>query len=223
MVKKIPSSQHIGNICDRDAQRIISPCRLALAKALRSENIAFSENPLTRPVSEYALRGENATSAYVGKRQYSVLPLEEIGQEIYWLGVILQLTFNRGNYYLSNISILIVKGLAEDSNKTAVLRAEWNCLEEYLLHKHAQPHWHIYPSSVIRNWEAEELLTNPDKDFGEQPEKELLPKFHFAMASSWQLGNKTPHAELADISAATKWLSSCINYIRGELLYIWGF
>lgn len=222
--KKNPPTANIGSISVRETKEITNPCRKMLSSLLEKKNLNFSPIPLARPLSEFALQGEGATGAFVERRRYSVLPLPAIGNELYWLGVILQLKFEAGYFYLSAISILIVKGLAEDNDKTAILRAEWDCLKENLEQKHAQPHWHIYPSSIIKNWDSNEILeliTNPLKEFGEQPEKEKFPRFHFAMATRWHLGEENPHAELKDVNSVIKWIEFCTKYTLEQLTFMW--
>jgi hypothetical protein len=220
-----PSSTSLGNIVSQNPSKdIISPCRKSLQTLLNNKSLNFSENQLVRPLSEFTLHGEGATEAIIERKRYSVLPLPPIGKELYWLGLILQLKFEAGFYYLSAVSIAIVKGLAQDSTKTEILRAEWDCLEENLKQKHAQPHWHIYPSSIIKNWdsdEIQELMTDPLKQFGEQPEKEKFPRFHFAMATRWHLGEESPHAEPKDVDSIIKWIEFCTKYTIEQLTFMW--
>jgi len=222
--KKPLSSANIGSISVSDTKEIINPCQKMLSSLLQNKSLNFSSIQLARTVSEFNLQGQGATRAVVERRRYSVLPLQTIGNELYWLGVILQLKFETGVFYLSAVSIIIVKGLAEDINKTAILRAEWDCLTENLMQKHAQPHWHIYPSSIIKNWDSDEILelmTNPLKEFGEQSEKDKFPRFHFAMATKWHLGEENPHAELKDINSIVKWIEFCTKYTLEQLTFMW--
>ena len=215
---------NIGSIFVRETKEITNPCRKMLSDLLEKKISFSSPIPLARAVSEFSLQGEGATGAFVERKRYSVLPLQTIGGELYWLGVILQLKFETGFFYLSAVSVLIVKGLAEDNDKTAILRAEWDCLKENLEQKHAQPHWHIYPSAIIKNWDSDEILglmNNPLKEFGEQPEKDKFPRFHFAMATRWHLGEENPHAELKDVNSVIKWIEFCTKYTLEQLTFMW--
>ncbi len=224
MSKKNPPTANIGNVFVRETKEIINPCLKNLSTLLKNRKLGFSPIPLARPLSEFSLQGEGATEAFVERKRYSVLPIQAIGSELYWLGVILQVKFEAGFFYLSAVSIIIVKGLAEDNNKTPILRAEWDCLRENLEQNHAQPHWHIYPSSIIKNWESDEIVELRLKqleEFGEQPEEEKFPRFHFAMATKWHLGEQNPNVEPEDINSIAKWINFCIQYTLEQLTYMW--
>ena len=224
MPKQNPPTINIGSISVRETKEITAPCGKILSKLLENRIEFSSPVPLARGVSEFSLQGAGATGATIERKSYSVLPLREIGNELYWLGVILQVKFETGFFYLSAVSIIIVKGLAEDNNKTPILRAEWDCLRDNLEQNHAQPHWHIYPSSIIRDWDSDpivELRLKQLEVFGEQPEEEKFPRFHFAMATKWHLGEQNPNVEPKDVDSIAKWISFCIQYTLEQLTFMW--
>jgi hypothetical protein len=222
--KKNPPTANIGSISVRETKEITNPCRKMLSDLLEKKIDFSSPIPLARAVSEFSLQGAGATGASVERKRYSVLPLQNIGGELYWLGVILQVKFEAGFFYLSAVSIIIVKGLAEDNNKTPILRAEWDCLKENLEQNHAQPHWHVYPSSILKDWDSDpvvELRLKQLEEFGEQPEEENFPRFHFAMATKWHLGEQNPNVDPKDVDSIAKWINFCIQYTLEQLTYMW--
>ncbi len=160
----------------------------------------------------------------IGGRPYNVLPLIKTNEEIFWFGVVFLFGFAKGIQYLEAVSIVITKGLAFEG-KTPILRAEWDCGDEYLAAVHGQPHWHIYPSAILnKNLQFEDVLdslTDPELDIDDLPNNPKLPKFHFAMATDWHKGNQTAHANLEQVFELTNWIRSCIDYTRQQLLYCW--
>jgi hypothetical protein len=203
---------------------VISPCQKAISEVIGNNALNFQTSKIGRNKIRGTLNGEGSSNATIGGRPYNVLPLVGINKELFWFSIVLLFGFTEGIQYLESVSIVVVKGLAYE-DKTPILRAEWDCGVEYLAAVHAQPHWHIYPSAILnRNLEFDDVLdtvTDPELNIDDLPNNPKLPKFHFAMATSWHKGSQTAHANLEEISGLTNWISSCISYTRQQLLYCW--
>ena len=131
-----------------DPESVLRSCRKVFVDVLGNKTLTFRSEPIARNKSLYVLTGNNGSSASITGRNYPVFSLAEANNELFWLGGIFLFGFDRGVYSLDSISLVVVKGLWQD-DKLPVMRAEWDCADVFLDSSHAQPHWHIYSSSIL--------------------------------------------------------------------------
>ena len=221
MVKAI-LRQSVKDIDDLD--EITSACRKGLKVVLNNPSLSFHTDALARGKQKYLLTGSGASQATIGNRNYPVLLLDTINGEIFWLAIVLIFGFANRIQFLDSVSIVVVKGLAFDS-KIPILRAEWDCSDDYLNAPHGQPHWHVYPSAILNsNLETEDVLeiaTDPAVNIEDYPSTRSLPYFHFAMATRWHEGDTRVHGNLEYVDSLTGWISGCVQYTREQLMYAW--
>jgi hypothetical protein len=208
----------------RDIDEIASACRVALKKTVENSSLAFQIQTLARGKQAFLLTGAGSSQATVGNRNYPVLFLAVVNGELFWFALVIVFGFANRIQFLESVSMVVVKGLANDS-KVPILRAEWDCTDEHLNQIHGQPHWHVYPSAILNsNLETDtilDILTDPGTDTDSAPGTASLPYFHFAMATRWHEGQTSAHATLEYVDGLTEWISGCILYTREQLLYAW--
>lgn len=192
--------------------------------------------------SSYSLTGTGQTNARA-YQPYSVLPFFTSRTDVYWIATTIDFLERDKQTILENITIILFKGLPNDSEKIPLIRAEWSFKEEDAKALHAQPHWHIYPSRLNRDLEEYKNVIfeveNSPKDFTgdtnvEKPSitanegSEWLgsEKIHFAMASRWhqEIWNTdkegpTPHHGTMRIDKLSQWLDGCLRYLLHQLEY----
>ena len=218
-----------------DPEGFVKDCREAIEKALNYTHIGFNEQhaiPGNRRL--YILTGAGATRAEA-KYQYPVIPFFRSQYGIYWLAASLEFQFQQGIYQIVSVSFLIFEGDATDNRKSALLRAEWACPQKNDRARHAQPHWHIYPSHIneevtgnrtrfkadaeIQTFDSE-ALENELRE-GTVVEWERAEKFHFAMAARWHSEGNDAHQEEMQAGGILKWLEGCIKYTWNQFAFLY--
>jgi hypothetical protein len=216
---------------------IVNKCKRVIEDALAVKKLRFITQRVSGNRTVCLLTGEGAKRAEA-KYKYSVIPFLALQSRLYWLAASLEFVFENRMYRLLSVSLLIFEGEATDDRKSALLRAEWACLDEDTRAPHAQPHWHIYPSRINR--EAYEdrtefkLKTDIQPFAPEAPvvesnnefdiEWDRSEKFHFAMASRWHIvgfDEKGAHQEEMQIDGLLKWLDGCIRYTRSQFEFLY--
>lgn len=233
-----------------EPEDLCKPCKKAIEKALNQKNLGFNGREVAGKEgrrSLYSLVGDKATSAEE-KYHYKVIPFIERRSRIYWLAVSLEFILENLRYRLASVSIFVFAGNANDERKIPLMRAEWACLPTDIDEKHAQPHWHIYPSQIgelvhnqngfdpdpeVQIFAPEEEIESEVREFGEQSTNAIsdhedhawegTEHFHFAMAARWREGedvelNDSGQLEIDNIS---NWLLGCIRYTYVQFEYLY--
>jgi len=224
---KKPEVQRIAEIAD--PKKFLSGCGRAVCAAVGGLGNSFDHYvDLANNRKCYVLNGPGSTGAEADQRTYETIPFFASKTERFWLSALIEIEFQNRVSRLANIGLVLFRGDAGDSRKTPLLRAEWdipNIIEG--AEKHAQPHWHIYQSSI----DLEEF--NLEDDFGKasfilngiQNQYDAnwneAKKFHFAMASRWLEASRPSHQETVEIDAIPKWMERCLAYIRDQLKYLY--
>lgn len=176
----------------------------------------------------------NPSSFGTARGRYPVLPFLRTEERTFWTGLSFRFVPELKDHRLQSVSLVVFEGLASDSEKRPLLRAEWDTWET----SHAQPHWHVYrPSSIhgdvlLRYREIIEG-TAPIEEFRSEPmrgrvvEKSSmraleLERFHYAMCAGWHDQGDNTHRWPLSESALSKWLEGCLSYTRGQLRYLAG-
>jgi|GEM_PF-4931515 len=223
----------IGQFLSPDG--FVKDCKEAIEKALNCTHIGFNEqHVISRNRKLYILTGTEATLAEA-KYKYSVIPFFRSQNGIYWLAASLEFEFQQGIYRIVSVSFLIFKGDATDNRKSALLRAEWACPQKTDRTRHAQPHWHIYPSHInktsaeerigfkagaeIQIFNAEALGIEPHEETDVQWQRS--EKFHFAMAARWHSEGNDAHQEEMQAGGILKWLEGCIKYTWNQFAFLY--
>jgi hypothetical protein len=240
--------------CVPDAKTVLQLCTNRIKPVLNVKELEFIE--LQKDSKRYIYELTNNKSGIVfatddrGNKHRVIRLLPEIPSYTYWINI--SLTFlpilnkSKSNvkpesFQFSGVSIRVFKGLATE-DKEPLFRAEWDVLKDD--NNHAQPHWHIYKSFLMRDFDTSEKLSfesllksNEVQDFGastepnnfadensdlkEQKDWDDSTKFHFAMASQWhEKGGK--HRFDIDKDSLLCWLEGCIQYIQEQLRYVSG-
>ncbi len=223
----------MGQLLDPDD--FVKDCRKVIEKVLGYRYLGFNEQrgvPGNRRL--FTLNGAEATQAEA-KYKYAVIPFFKSQSGIYWLAVSLEFEFQQGIYRIVNVSLLIFEGEATDNRKSALLRAEWACPQKNDLTRHAQPHWHIYPSHINKEsagartgFKADAEIQTFDPEAleielheGTVVEWERAEKFHFAMAARWHAEGNDAHQEEMQVDGILKWLDGCIKYIWSQFAFLY--
>jgi hypothetical protein len=184
--------------------------------------MGFHQQDLARGEREYLLVSE-AQSRAKARNEYPALPLLATVDSAFWFAVALRFGPSLGRFQLKHVSILLFEGLASDPNKIPLVRAEWD--EADPSGSHAQPHWHVYSSALIK---PEPMLfeetaeADPDRA-GEEAAGSTLEgdRFHYAMSATWHLDGGGHQSRLSE-DKLLRWLPGCVRYTRDQLLYLSG-
>jgi hypothetical protein len=207
-----------------DRTKFERECRKTLARTLH--NVTYLAVHRDRPVSQverYVFTCNGASRAEAGDRAYSVVPFYSAPHANYWLAASVDLAFKK-RCYLKSVSLVVFEGEASDNVKTPIMRAEWDSRqddESPLVH-HAQPHWHVYSSTVG----PAEYASEGGPRFGADIQAFSLSQrhkgkdFHFAMASQWHVNGKGSHASDLEVDSLLQWLEGCLAYVREQLTYL---
>jgi hypothetical protein len=229
MAKKVA----MGQVENLDS--FVKDCRRIIAKALDYKDLGFtnkSQAPHRKKL--YVLTGGPDATQAEARYTYTVIPFLPSPSGMYWLGASLEFEFQRGECHISSASLLIFEGQATDNRKTALIRAEWDCIQKDSRAPHAQPHWHVYPGRInkaafeyraefktetdVQTFDPEALES--DFDDGPDTEWDKAEKFHFAMSSRWHINGQDAHQEEMDANKLLKWLDGCIRYTCDQLKFI---
>jgi hypothetical protein len=194
---------------------------LSTALAVRRD-LTFTGRQGAQDEGEIYLTSGSATEGFANNR-YPVVQLLVTEAFTYWLAM--ALTFRRGrDLRMTSASMIIFEGVAIDSTKTPLLRAEWH--EWNSPSPHAQPHWHVYPSAlansarVVTEIFSEEPIVH---EFGIESRHHALPaiaEFHYAMSAKWHVSGGSCQERLVTTQALLDWFRGCISYMRGQLSYL---
>lgn len=207
----------------------------AIAREIGCAHLRFSSAETQGGGELYRLDGQDATLAEE-KYPYSVIPVLRplMGQPRYWLGAAIRVEHAGRGTSLAHVSMTIVEGIASDPRKRPLIRTEWDCRPASRVGKHAQPHWHIYPSSLTtRPSGADETFQADDtvREFDTSADGYELDErsastwsggehFHFAMAVRWHIDGPEAPNELVDSERLIQWLQGCVRYTLEELTFL---
>lgn len=218
-------------------------CQKVFQTLLNDSSVGLTERRLGFR-SSYSLVGAAQTNARAHDL-YSVLPFFESKTDFYWIAATIDFSEQAKQTILENVTIILFKGLAVDGEKVPLIRIEWSFKEDDAKALHAQPHWHVYPSSINRDLEQyrefiAESESSPKEftgvtEFGESSTdnsraSEWLgsEKIHFAMVSRWheEIWNTdkegpTPHHGTMQIDKLAQWLEGCLRYLLHQLEYVY--
>lgn len=199
-------------------------CSDVLRDVLNASTVGFVEEPTSRGVA-YLSVGAGATQALAGNRNYKVLPFHKssnVGR--FWIAAILRFLPHQRDFQLIDLSVVLFKGAAQDSEKSPLLRAEWGSMKHY--ENHAQPHWHVYPEDPAGYFldrgfleeavQVEEFSPGTESNSAQVVEKEI-PSLHLAMAAGWHNGSSSTHRVPISSAKAVDWLDGCIRYMREQI------
>jgi len=225
-------------------------CKRVLRSALGNNSLGFDKITVSGGRTMLALKDQHGIKAEARGVYYVVPLLQGILSENYWISVSLEVLHLPVADVLKGVSLIIFKGGATDPHKVALIRAEWDSTNDISKDapglKHAQPHWHIYPSNVNPSltlldsdlehhepvtYEFDPALAEDEKVVDNEESKEEFnevvsewnggTRFHFAMASQWHISGKEAHCEALDSSDKLfKWLDGCLQYIKLQLIYL---
>ena len=214
----------------------IKECKKVVNKILPGKNLGFNriKGPSNNEIWELS---SNNVSHAEAKYSYTVIPFLTSETGLYWITVTIEFEYEKGTAYLMDVSIIVFKGRFTDDNKTALLRAEWDCFRKIPPPPHAQPHWHVYQSqfqtpipSFIYPQEPDEFVPEDEKkDEPIQDDLELPQegwtrgeKFHFAMSARWHTNGEDAHQENLQHEWLLNWLNGCIKYIIIQMKSMYG-
>lgn len=210
---QVPDVDALANACAVGINRVLG------LQYLRFEKIYGDYSNSRREKLTLRLKAPSSVEAleFEADRIHLVLPFLRTRHAQYWLGGTLELSIPSGKRktFLTQVSLIVFESVvAQEDEKRAVLRVEWDCSKHYRRHDHAQPHWHVYSSllnpgindlgalafkedPLIQNFPRNEQAINEwdpaAATIGAQSESEEelawagSPKFHFAMAAHWQV------------------------------------
>lgn len=237
-----------------DTKTVLKLCTNRIHPVLEVKELEFIELSKDSKRYIYALTNNKSGIEFAtddrGNKHHVIRLLPKILDYTYWINISLTFLpkFNNSKskvkpdiFQFSGVSIRVFKGLTTD-DKEPLFRAEWDVLKDD--NNHAQPHWHIYKSFLIRNSNTSEKLSfesllksNEVQDFGastepnnfadenadlkEQQDWDDSTKFHFAMASQWH-EKEGKHRFDIDQDSLLCWLEGCIQYIKEQLQYVSG-
>src|SRR5215216_2447048 len=139
--RPLPASQTPpAAIIVEDPAAVTTPVLKVLREILRDRSVQFEGIELAKNEVKFVLSGTYTKGT--ARDKYSVFPLLQMGEELFWLGSYLVFKRELGVYKLLSVGLIVFKGEALDERKTALLRAEWDNQSEGTIH--AQPHWHVY-------------------------------------------------------------------------------
>jgi hypothetical protein len=226
--------QMAGVFVDRPRD-VLDRCKNILAKSLSNpDSLSFEERGHVGGEREFLLRGVPYTTARA-RNHYPVALLLRTKDKTFWIAASFRFTPELRQLRLTSVSLLIFEGLATDSDKMPLLRAEWDDWDS----EHAQPHWHVYSQQMQPHpliIESELFRENaPPQKFQPETYKDAtlksslaiaaplyIERFHYAMASSWHLKDASTHRCELSRDALLSWLTGCISYTRNQLQYIFG-
>ena len=203
------------------------PAVLSALQGACETQIGFGQERLARRTIRFAI--QPGTVLEVGRRSYrGVRWFDE-----YMLSAELAVCpGNKGGYALESFSLIIVKGVLAYGDFTPLLRVEWEHQDEADVGTHAQPHWHVYSSNVIKpvgGFSLSRDKPGPWKPSGDEGDEDAatvegdlrLERFHFAMSAAWH-DPIAPHPHYVpprplDLGA---WTVACLGYIRSQLEFL---
>jgi hypothetical protein len=150
-------------------------CLTALRSVLPQKHLYFTDVSSKNGSSTVKVLGDKlASTSAEAKYKYTVIPLPSLAPKSYWLTVSLEFEIVKlHNNALRSGSIFVFEGDPADPIKKPLIRAEWSCLPGDMSGRHAQPHWHIYPSQVDRPPQRyEDTIAEPQvENFGVEAEE----------------------------------------------------
>lgn len=225
-----------NEILIQNTSKLTNACRKVLRDYLHDDTIQLN----TRHESEKKFisieggKGSPVIDVTTNNRYWVVpiFPTEE--NNLFWIGfsLIFKKRIELDSHELLGASIRFYKGLATDSRKLPIFRAEWDIPKGD--NKHEQPHWHIYPQekyflndhpvakdflTLLKEDELSTGFLEVKQEAKDTTLKDLnLQDFHFAMASLWHNGKDEKVILKEDY--LVPWLKGCLNYIKEQLVYI---
>jgi len=215
-------------ICTKNPIQLLINCKNIIANILSDNKVGFNEKLMSGKYVRYSLEGINGSIAEE-KNSYFVLPLlpSRTG-DYYWVAITIGFLFDKGDYCFQEESLFFFEGMRLNTNKKPIIRAEWS--ERKSDCRHAQPHWHVYPSyiskiitplfdEVVQPIDFGQTLSDEEiKD--KSQEWEEGKRFHYAMASRWHSEDERAHQEEMTKEKLEKWTKGCLVYVKDQLSYI---
>ena len=215
-------------IVEENPARVTTRVLRVLRELLGNPSIQFEETTLANNEVKYSLSGTYTRGT--ARDRYTVFPLLQEGEELFWLGSYLIFRRELGLFRLLSVSLIIFKGEALDERKTALLRAEWDNDMGTL---HAQPHWHVYTRSNERDETDEAIIEDLNLESVEEsldnrephdhdPDWPTSTNFHYAMASRWHASSdlNLHQVSLDNVDSLLTWIKGCVTYCRGQLSFL---
>ncbi|HYU31056.1 MAG TPA: hypothetical protein VEW48_02755 [Thermoanaerobaculia bacterium] len=177
----------------------VESCAAALKAALGMPHLRLEPTLLSRGEIAYFLKDPSA----VGTPEGSIVPLHAVESRSFWLGAQVKVESQLDETHFRSLSLRVLQGL-RTGPKEALLRAEWERVQAPE-RRDAQPHWHVYMSNLDR------LSSEPSQT------RNVMKKFHFAMAAQWHLGELGAHYEEPEPEKLGYWLAGWVRYTRMQL------
>lgn len=221
---------------DFDVPDEVTYVEQAMKRALADPTIRARGQGLARQRMRllYLPTGSQGREGEAGNRRYSVALLAEVVGRRYWIGCEVELDSRLGEYEFHSVSLVVFIERADSMEP--LLRAEWEQAPGETPGPHAQPHWHVYITTldhhqrvryvlVAEEGVAEEIDEFEPVDASEvgSVEHESVGRFHLAMAAKWHTKGAHAQYEAPDALKVGAWIEGCIGYIRGQLTYIGTF
>lgn len=220
-----------GPLLCEDPKTLVKTCMGVVGRRMiRAGKIGFKEIPHARGEREFLLLSPQGSSARA-RQDYPVLYFAATLSKTYWLAISLRFTPLVEAYRLIQTSLLLFEGPLTDPEKTPLLRAEWDDLNDN--GNNAQPHWHVYPggAGILRPSGAVGFTTAPSEPVKFEPQAtppetfeevklQERTRFHYAMAAQWHLEEGGSCRSSLSKRGLLFWLVGCIDYIRGQLPHI---
>ena len=216
------ASQPVNRVFLDEPQKFGNRARPSFVKA------GIQDATLTKtygPRNEVALVLRGSGGEAVGGNQIA-LPFVIGQRDTYWISAKLVLEPYQDKYALKSISISVFKG-APRTEKSSILRAEWDCPVS-ITNLHAQPHWHAYPPTpldVALETQNYEVLKEKPAIFELPEENQTSPiaypdpfkKIHLAMSATWHLTQRTEdRVKLTSEAEVFAWIENCTKYLKQQ-------
>ncbi|MFL6263762.1 MAG: hypothetical protein ACJ76Y_29055 [Thermoanaerobaculia bacterium] len=217
--------EELSSIVVEEPEDFLKRCGPVLAESLKSVGRSnFDKRDYARGEREYVLVSA-LQSRGLAREYYPVVPLANTLRFSFWIAVAFRFSPYLSQYRLIHVSLIIFEGIAADANKKPLVRAEWDASSGQT--DHAQPHWHVYPTTTGPEGSFEARLEGGRKFVPGQeddPSSELMSGwegtgFHYAMAAHWDL-IKGSHRNSLTEDGLLRWLPSCISYTKNQLMYL---
>lgn len=212
-----------------DLGSLESSFRVAFCRALGLEGLSFKMYERANGSLAYELRGPGLSSAHAGY-SYKVLPYlygEDAGA---WLAFTYQCRYEQGEPYMASVSMLLFVGLATDTMKIPILRAEWDAPDVSNSVRDAQPHWHVYldasgPSHRITAFPPveDDFLDTSSEGSGlswleEEEAASRAMNMHLPMAARWDSGGPNAHhSNEMTPDQLPAWFAAVADYLKAQV------
>lgn len=227
----IPSELEVKGICI-DTPAELQPCLTAAEAALDGRDLRLKCGWLRRRRLDVEFVSSGARpSAFGDGRELSLLPWFTSGEQRFWVAIQLIFQPHAGGHEFERATIAVATGVTGPIQE--LLRAEWE--DHRNGNVHAQPHWHIY-SSTVQGFSVRPYDEDADSFFDSQTEDKQneydqqrnaageevrdMNRFHFAMSARWPEGTYPGCKLPASPDGLAHWLAGSLRYTRTQLHYL---